>query len=128
MVLYGFKQQFAAKVEDGSKPHTIRNLRKNGHAKPGDLLQLYSGLRTKDCRKLLDPDPVCWETFPIWIEAQNMAVLLGDRQDWLSDGEIEALAIADGFDSVKEFFDFFPADNEKILICWQPVEWLEKYR
>jgi hypothetical protein len=50
VVLYGFKGEFAALVTSGQKVHTIREVRKgDGHAKPGSKLQLYSGLRTKNC-------------------------------------------------------------------------------
>jgi hypothetical protein len=52
VVLYGFKGEFAALVTSGQKVHTIREVRKgDGHAKPGSKLQLYSGLRTKNCLK-----------------------------------------------------------------------------
>jgi hypothetical protein len=51
MALLGFQQQFAEKVERGLKLRSIRKLRKRP-IKVGDTLHLYSGLRTKSCRKL----------------------------------------------------------------------------
>ena len=56
MVAFSFKAQFADLVASGKKTQTIRQ---TARAKPGDRLQLYTGMRTKKCRKLVDPDPVC---------------------------------------------------------------------
>ena len=53
MPLLGFKKQFAPLVEEGQKRQTIRAKRRDGrnpHA--GETLFLYTGLRTKSCRKL----------------------------------------------------------------------------
>lgn len=54
MPAYSFQEQFIAYIEDESKDHTVRKER-NGrapHAKPGDTIFLYYGMRTKDCRKI----------------------------------------------------------------------------
>ena len=44
-------------VEAGRKRQTIRLPRKR-HARPGERIQLFTGMRTARCRKLI-PDPVC---------------------------------------------------------------------
>jgi hypothetical protein len=49
MVAFNFKKDQAEKVESGKKCATIRPTRR---AKPGDTLQLYTGLRTKKTRLL----------------------------------------------------------------------------
>jgi len=49
MVAFNFKFVHADKVEDGAKCATIRPSRR---AKPGDTLQLYTGLRTRKTRLL----------------------------------------------------------------------------
>lgn len=60
MVAYNFAAQFAEAVETRKKRQTIRAPRKdNRHAKVGDKLQLYTGMRTTNCRKLVNPDPRC---------------------------------------------------------------------
>jgi hypothetical protein len=137
MVLYGVKKQFAASVESGAKTHTIRDSRKNGHAKPGDKVHLYTGLRTKACRKLIDPDPTCWGSFDIDIEITGHTmtrrsgpmVFINGRS--LDDAEVEALAIGDGFTSVEDFFAFFaaspPEGKTRVLICWEPKDWLKRF-
>ncbi|WLT07808.1 hypothetical protein RAM19_06645 [Bartonella apihabitans] len=59
MVAYSFQNQFASFVANGLKRQTTRPMRKNRHAKIGDKLQLFTGLRTKECRKLLTKEPIC---------------------------------------------------------------------
>lgn len=59
MVAYNFQARFAPAVESGKKTQTIRADRKYGHAKAGDKIQLYTGMRSPKCRKLIDPDPTC---------------------------------------------------------------------
>lgn len=49
MVAYSFKARFADPILAGTKAQTIRASRKR-HARPGDDLQLYTGMRTKHCR------------------------------------------------------------------------------
>ncbi|MDP1763063.1 MAG: hypothetical protein Q8L07_04180 [Sediminibacterium sp.] len=51
MPAYSFQQRFVPFVKDGSKPHTVRNRRKN-FCKIGDTCYLYYGLRTKWVTKL----------------------------------------------------------------------------
>lgn len=48
MVAYSFKRQFGPPILAGTKGGTIRNDRKR-HARPGEELQLYHGMRTKSC-------------------------------------------------------------------------------
>lgn len=101
MVAYSFNAIFADQVSSLRKRQTVRSERKR-HGRPGEPLQLYQGMRTRACRKLVDPDPVC--TFVHKIEI-SLSVLIDDMIASISiDGiplrpeEIEAFAQADGFD------------------------------
>lgn len=49
MVAYSFKGQFRAPIKAKTKRQTIRAVGKRRHAKPGDELQLYVGMRTPRC-------------------------------------------------------------------------------
>jgi len=51
MPLINFQRQFASPILRGEKPHTVRRQRQVP-IKVGDVLHLYTGLRTKDCRKI----------------------------------------------------------------------------
>jgi len=118
MVAYSFKARFEGKLRSGDKVQTIRALGRRRHARPGEMVQVYIGMRTKACR-LLFQSP-CVEVLPIAI-APSESVTLGDRV--LSPGEVEALAGADGFEGVDEFMAFFRdrLPFEGVLIKWQPV-------
>lgn len=48
MVAYSFRPQFVEPIRTGAKRHTIRADRKR-HARPGEELQLYTGMRTPNC-------------------------------------------------------------------------------
>lgn len=54
MVAYGFKARFAAPILAGTKRQTIRKPRvgRHRHARDGEKIQLYTGLRTKQVRLL----------------------------------------------------------------------------
>lgn len=61
MPAYNFQGQFVPYIEDESKPHTVRADRKDGKVpKPGEILYLYTGMRTKKCRKI--GEAICWAT------------------------------------------------------------------
>ena len=75
MPAYSFNTRFVPMVVDGTKRQTIRARRKNP-AKVGDTLYLYSGLRTKYCKKLREDK--CTATTTIIITKFN--ILLLDRR------------------------------------------------
>lgn len=51
MVAYSFKKRFAVDIYLGTKTHTLRGPRRR-HARVGEELQLYTGMRTKSCQLL----------------------------------------------------------------------------
>lgn len=130
MVTLNFKKQFADDVECGRKKRSIRAPRKDGrNPKRGDKLQLYTGMRTKSCRKL--GDAVCVRVRPVQIDhmgvkidgkslyAGNAPAYQGspDPNSW--DGDF---ARADGFDSFPDMADFFEKEHglpfQGFLIEW----------
>ena len=118
MVALNFKAEFADAVADGRKCQTIRAYRKDGRrVRVGQTLQLYTGMRTKSCRKL--GDRVCSQVRDIkitdggWISL-NMHVL--------TVREAERLAAADGFKSARAMVDWFAKANglpfQGLVIKW----------
>ena len=99
MVAYSFKAYFAPQIETRVKTQTVRADRRR-HARPGEALQLFVGMRTRHCRKLLGIDPTCLFVSPIHIQTNT---LVGGIASIEIDGrvlhrdEIEAFARADGF-------------------------------
>lgn len=99
MVAYSFKTYFAPQILDLSKTHTIRGHRRR-HAHVGEPVQLFTGMRTRQCRKII-PDPVCVAVLPILIMSSDLiepglAYIEIDGRPLDSD-EIEAFAVSDGF-------------------------------
>ncbi len=116
MPALNFQKQFAPLVESGEKRQTIRAERKDGRmpAKPGDIIALYTGMRTKSCRKLADVE--CIAVDPIRISYGYISV----------DSQIQdehRLAVADGFDDVAAMRDWFNKTHglpfSGLLIRWR---------
>lgn len=91
---------FPEKVADGSKRQTIRTDTK---AKAGDALQLYTGMRTKSCRKL--GDGVC-KTVAL-VSLFEPHAFRHDSGVWLTGIGLEEFAQADGFATYADMWAFF---------------------
>lgn len=118
MPILNFKKQFAPAVESWEKRQTIRAKRKDGRdPKTGQTLYLYTGLRTKVCRKL--GEAICKEVVPTTIE-NDLYTILGTES--LDTPDELALAKADGFDNLSNFYDFFDRTHglpfHGLLIRW----------
>ena len=124
MVAYSFKKRFADKVVAREKRQTIRAHRKGSrHARPGERMQLYFGMRTKHCRKLID-DPVCESVTPIDITVPS-AGLATYRME--PDDEFEEIdddfARADGFDCAADFTAFWQQEHGLGLFSGVLIKW-----
>jgi hypothetical protein len=103
MVAFNFKAQFADDVETGRKRQTIRAQRR---ANVGDQLQLYTGMRTKKCRKLRDT--TCLDVAPVIIGVDpfgRLRVIVGERE--IRGGRLDLFVKADGFARRMDMRDFF---------------------
>jgi hypothetical protein len=100
-VLLGFKRRFAAFVEDGSKPHTIRAPRKT-RPRVGEICYCYVDPRQKTMR-LLGRWP-CVKVEPVTLDFERcgiayvLRITVGDQT--LTTDEAAALAWRDGFRSL----------------------------
>lgn len=121
MVAINFQPRFIGPISTGVKRQTIR---RTARCKPGDALQLYTGQRTKFCRKI--GDAVCQSVKPILVEGPS--IQLGGKT--LTVAEKVALAQADGFQSapcgggaiahfIQFFNDRYGLPFEGWLICWE---------
>lgn len=122
-----FSKQFAEAVAIGIKRQTIRAKRKNA-IREGDTLHLFTGLRTKQARRLLPPQ-VCREAQiirirwkPIKGAAYKSLEIKLEKQGKLNASEAWAFMKADGFFSREEFADWFlPKGTNEFngqLITW----------
>ncbi|WP_150526259.1 hypothetical protein [Roseibium sediminis] len=105
MVAFNFMAEFAEPVERGKKRQSIRQTQR---CRVGDKIQLYTGQRTKHCRKLSVIDPVCTEVTPIILGNPELTIpiRLGELE-LSSEQQITAFAKADGFTSYRDMYVFF---------------------
>lgn len=105
MPAYNFKSRFAAMVESGKKRQTIRSTDRG--AKPGQLAYLYTGMRTKSCRKLAVGTLTKLTQIEIGRNGcgEPYAVLVHDQ--FLAHKDIDLFARDDGFQSGEEMVSFF---------------------
>jgi hypothetical protein len=129
MVAYSFAARFAEAVEAGTKCQTIRAMRAR-HARSGERVQLYVAQRSKLCRKLVDPDPVCTLVSKIEIDITRdpktgAHSIEGIRMNGHPVDESD-VAWADGFDTVEDMADWFGNTHGAgtftgVLIQWSPT-------
>lgn len=120
MPAFNFQARFADAIESGEKVQTIRAEWVDGRlpAKPGDRLALYTGQRTKACRKLAEVE--CVEVSSI-----RIARVDGEPRVWVRcdrmDAEVQARA--DGFESAAAMVDWFEETHglpfRGLLIRWR---------
>lgn len=119
MVAYSFKARFAAPILAGTKRQTIRADRKR-HARPGEELQLYTGMRTQHCK--LIGRATCASLTPVSIHIPEGMVRIGERVLSRRD-DLDLFAMSDGFRGwldMREFwFDNHGEDEfHGVLITW----------
>jgi hypothetical protein len=103
MPAYNFQHRFAVKVGSGAKRHTIRAPRKDGkRPQVGQPFRAYTGMRTKNCEPILFTHISRVQAVNI---AEDGAVYVDGQRLKVEDAD--KLAVADGFTSVTEFFEFF---------------------
>lgn len=98
MVAFNFSPEFADDVASGKKRQTIRRTKR---AKPGDPVTLYTGQRTKACRKL--GEGVCEVVDYVGIRPDG--ITLGNTSKHPRD--IDDFARADGFANFKAMVAWF---------------------
>lgn len=120
MVAYSFKKRFADAVESGAKSQTIRAPRKR-HARPGELVQLYTGMRTKQCRRL--GYDVCKDVLAIDLDFSSDTITLEDSSVIKRRSQLDELAQRDGFADWDEMKSFWPNATffSGVLIMWEPI-------
>ncbi|HTE82414.1 MAG TPA: ASCH domain-containing protein [Reyranella sp.] len=128
MVAYSFQPMFVDPILMGRKVHTIRADRKR-HARVGEQLQLYTGMRTKKCRLIARAQ--CLDVLPLSISftalraTDRLQMLDGQRIE--GDG-LDAFAYRDGFDSWRHLKEFWCLQHGRtdrfdgVIIYWRDME------
>lgn len=123
MTAYSFKKQFAEPILAGTKAQTIRAERKgrSRHARPGEALQLYTGMRTKYCR--LIGRATCAAQFRITLRF-DVNRIVSDQQILNLPSNLDRFAANDGFADWAAMKAFWAKEHpdtalfEGVLIRW----------
>jgi hypothetical protein len=107
------------------KRQTVRAVGKRRHARPGEVLQLYQGMRTKLCQKIGEARCIDVSGVIIWID--HRAIAIERAKMMLSRREMEQFARDDGFVDAEEMAQFWRCTHKGIerfdgvLIQWEPI-------
>lgn len=117
----GFQERFADRIVIGAKRQTVRAERRDCR-RPGlgDRLTFYTGLRSKDCKKL--GEGIVVDCFPVSMDLRcGTLTLNGVDADW---AEREKFARADGFWGWADMKDWFrgPRNIDNTFNGWC-VKW-----
>ncbi|GJD59805.1 hypothetical protein [Methylobacterium dankookense] len=136
MVAYSFKKQFAAPILSGTKAQTIRAERagKGRHARPGEHVQLYTGMRTKHCRRIGEAPCIAVERVRIILPARRQppSIVVNTLEGAFVRGAtwgvtLDEFARQDGFRDFDEMVAFWRENHpgqdvfSGVLIRWKPL-------
>jgi hypothetical protein len=115
MGAYNFQQRFTEFVLDGSKQHTIRGKRKHPD-KPGSTFYGFTGMRTKNCVKLIEApvvkvEEIVFKRARVWIAGEELQADEKDAFAWRDGfrfdntaGRIELTGSGGCFDLMLQFW------------------------
>ena len=111
------------------KRQTIRAHGKRRHARPGDELQLYCGMRTKGCFLIGRARCVAVENLTLWHGTGDLkldlTVMLGGKL--LGPRQLAAFARGDGFTDAADMARFWNEEHgarakwQGIVVRWEPI-------
>lgn len=146
VVAYSFQHHFVTPIEIGlglqprnpelgshePKTHTIRAIGKRRHARVGDKLQLYCGLRSRAAFKI--GDAICTDVSPIVLHLMpgHDKVIIGpagaQSRVYIKLEDLAAFARADGFATWSDLAEFWDIHHKGVtrfaglMIEWRPVQ------
>lgn len=128
MVAYSFRPRFVDPILMGFKRQTIRakRLGRSRHAREGEVLQLYTGMRTQRCR--LIGRATCMSVGPIFLLMKRQVRWDAVWTDGAWRKDIDDFARLDGFENWADMKAFWRAEHpgvevfEGVLIRWEDLE------
>ena len=107
MVAYSFQARFVPRILAGTKRHTLRYVGLRRHARVGDALQLYFGMRTKQCRLVARAQCVAHDDIALVFDATAYSKSEGVRSPHgiaaYGCTTLDDFAVGDGFNDWGEF-------------------------
>lgn len=140
MVAYSYKRRFVNPIRIGlglpilpeyeeservprPKRQTIRADRRR-HARPGEIIQHYRGMRTRQCFKIGEGRCVRITPIRIVVNEHTMPTALDGVH--VGEGRLHDFARADGFDNAEDMHAFWKEEHglgefRGVLIQWEPL-------
>lgn len=124
MVAYSFKPIFVPKIVDGTKRQTIRAIGKRRHARPGEEIQCYTGMRTKQCK--LIARVMCDDIGAVTLSFERPHEVRFTGKFLSGTAMLNHFARCDGFESWASLVAFWRHEHgtidqfEGVLITWVP--------
>lgn len=109
MVAYSFNPRFELAIREGWKTQTIRGGRVR-HARPGELIQLFVGMRTQSCHRIWD-DVRCTDVMQVRIDFDSGGEIDRIETDHVPVRDLDAFAVRDGFTDASDMAAFWRAQN-----------------
>lgn len=114
MVAYSFKKRFEVPILDGTKLQTIRARRKR-HAGEGEELQLYTGMRTAQCRLL--GIALCRSVERILIDVDGGSIHFPRTTETIREqSALDTFAVEDGFEDWPAMQAFWRKEHPSIAV------------
>lgn len=143
MVAYSFKRQFVTPIRlglnyvrhpDGQpldrtmmpKRQTIRADRKR-HARPGEELQLYRGMRTKSCFLIGNARYTAVNRIELVFRGRRLGVWIDGTRIAAAEKDRNEFARSEGFEGWAELAEFWkenhddPESWQGVIIYWEPL-------
>jgi len=135
VVAYSFERRFIEPITIGlvpgppasrAKRQTIRAERRSRHARPGERMQLFFAMRSKQCQFL--GEPRCTGVWPIHLSFAPASVLIEGMPSPQGAAELDAFARRDGFGDWAELAAFWAERHGRtvasgfqgVLLIWLP--------
>lgn len=125
MVAYSFQRRFVGPIRSGAKAQTVRADRKR-HARQGEELQLFTGMRTSNCK--LIGRAICASVQPIRFDFEYQKVTIGAGPPMADLIHLDTFAQEDGFEDFRGLVEFWRDHHggvqqwEGILVRWRDFE------
>lgn len=125
MVAYSFQKRFAPPILAGAKRQTIRGERLR-HARPGEVLQLYTGMRTKYCRLIGTALCHLESSISIQFAASQVDYDFGRGVTTVYPGGLDAFAQGDGFADWEDMRAFWAKHHPGLeVFTGRLIRWTE---
>lgn len=122
MVAYSFKRQFVPLIRQGYKRQTIRANSLRRHVRVGELIQLYTAMRTVHCARIL-PDVTCIDVCPVIILFNDTRITRIETAG-IPVRDLDAFAVRDGFTDIEDMGRFwYDAHGGMTRFAGVLIEW-----